>query len=240
MKAKVIVSFWTVIGLMALSAAAFTSTANIQADAVPKQGAAVKTSASRETSVAVMEERVLLPEIPTAELPSVQREQAIMETQIITLPEAEGKPEQGEGGYQGITHGMDWDAEESYMLAKIAMAEAEGEDTAGKALVMLVVLNRVWSDRFPDSIEEVIYEDGQFSPVANGRFDRVEPDEDCWKALAMIEVEGWNESMGATYFESKSDSEWHEENLLFLFQYGSHYFYTDKKEENHADRGQTD
>lgn len=32
---------------------------------------------------------------------------------------------------------MDWDAEDAYMLAKIAMAEAESEDTEGKALVML-------------------------------------------------------------------------------------------------------
>ena len=34
-----------------------------------------------------------------------------------------------------------WSDEDSYLLAKIAMAEAEGEDTAGKALVMCVVLN---------------------------------------------------------------------------------------------------
>ena len=46
---------------------------------------------------------------------------------------------------------LDWDADDSYRLAKIAMAEAEGEDTEGKALVILVVLNRVWSDDFPDT-----------------------------------------------------------------------------------------
>lgn len=38
---------------------------------------------------------------------------------------------------------MDWDSDDAYKLAKIAMAEAESEDTEGKALVMLVVLNRV-------------------------------------------------------------------------------------------------
>lgn len=74
----------------------------------------------------------------------------------------------------------DWDAEESYQLAKMAMAEAEGEDTEGKALVMLVILNRVWSDEFPDTIAEVIAEDGAFTPYSNGRYDSVEPDEDCW------------------------------------------------------------
>ncbi len=118
--------------------------------------------------------------------------------------------------------------EDSYLLAKIAMAEAESEDTRGKALVMLVVLNRVKSDGFPDSVESVIYQAKQFSPVASGRFDRVEPDVDCWQALSLIELDGWDESMGATYFESESESTWHEENLEFLFQHGNHYFYTDK------------
>ena len=61
--------------------------------------------------------------------------------------------------YQGDIPSMDWDTEDAYLLEKIAMAEAEGEGVEGKALVMLVVLNRVWSDRFPDTIEEVIFRD---------------------------------------------------------------------------------
>lgn len=130
---------------------------------------------------------------------------------------------------QGNIGSMDWDAEESYLLAKIAMAEAEDQDTEGKALVILVVLNRVWDSRFPDTIHDVIYEERQFSPVANGRFGRVEPNADCWQALSMIELDGWDESMGATYFESESESTWHEDNLQFLFQHGDHLFYTDKE-----------
>ncbi len=117
----------------------------------------------------------------------------------------------------------------AYLLMKIAMAEAEGEDTEGKALVIMVVLNRVNSSGFPDSIKKVIFQERQFSPVANGRFDRVEPDEDCQRALDMIQNGGWDESRGALYFESKSDSTWHEDNLQFLFRHGNHYFYTDRK-----------
>lgn len=82
---------------------------------------------------------------------------------------------------------MDWDSDDAYKLAKIAMAEAESEDTEGKALVMLVVLNRVWDDEFPDTIEEVIFQKGQFSPIGNGRYDEVEPDEDCYRALQLME-----------------------------------------------------
>lgn len=120
---------------------------------------------------------------------------------------------------------MDWDSDDAYRLAKIAMAEAESEDTEGKALVMLVVLNRVWDDEFPDTIEEVIFQKGQFSPISNGRYDEVEPDEDCYRALQLIQTGGWDESHGATYFESKSVSTWHSENLTFLFKHGKHYFY---------------
>lgn len=119
--------------------------------------------------------------------------------------------------------------EDAYLLAKLAMAEAEGEDTEGKALVMLVVRNRARSDEFPDTVKEVIYQEGQFSPISDGRFDMVEPDADCWDALKLVE-RGWDKSMGATYFESESDSTWHKDNLKFLFRHGAHSFYTDKGE----------
>lgn len=71
------------------------------------------------------------------------------------------------------------------MLCKIAMAEAEGEDVEGKALVMLVVLNRTKAEGFPDTVSDVIYEKGQFTPVANGRFQR-RSRQRCFEALQMI------------------------------------------------------
>lgn len=125
---------------------------------------------------------------------------------------------------------MDWDADDSYRLAKIAMAEAEGEDTEGKALVILVVLNRVWSDDFPDSIEGVITEGSQFSSYTDGRYDRVEPDADCYQALEMVQAEHWDESQGATYFERTTDeATWHNTTLKKLFTHGNHTFYTERK-----------
>lgn len=123
----------------------------------------------------------------------------------------------------------DWDADESYLLAKIAMAEAENQNVEGKMLVICVVLNRTWSREFPNSIKEVIYQPKQFSPIWNGRFDKVEPNEECWEALDMVMAGGWDESQGALYFESKSESTWHERNLQFLFKHGDHYFYKDKE-----------
>lgn len=153
------------------------------------------------------------------------------EAVIITQPETITKeePEKEESQIQS----MDWDGEESYLLAKIAMAEAEGESIEGKALVILVVLNRVWSNQFPDTIEEVILQEykgvHQFSVTMDGgRWWRVEPNEECYEALDLV-MSGWNESRNALYFESPSESAWHQEHLDFLFKYGNHYFYRDKE-----------
>ena len=69
------------------------------------------------------------------------------------------------------THAAEIDAsEDDYLLARIAMAEAEGEYTETKALVILTVLNRVRSGTFPDTVKEVIFQDKQFTPVSNGRW----------------------------------------------------------------------
>lgn len=116
---------------------------------------------------------------------------------------------------------------DAYLLMKIAMAEAEGEDVEGKALVMRVVLNRVRSGSFPDTVEAVIFQKNQFSPVIDGRFHRAEPDDSCRAALGLVKT-GWDGSGGALYFESKSDSTWHADNLRFLFRHGAHYFYTNR------------
>lgn len=111
------------------------------------------------------------------------------------------------------------------MLMKLAMAEAEGESIEGKALVMLVVLNRVWSDDFPGTIEAVIFQPKQFSPVEEGgRYYTTEPNEECWEALELV-MNGWDESGGALYFESCEGGSWHSENLEYLFQEGNHKFY---------------
>lgn len=140
-----------------------------------------------------------------------------------TSPETE--PEETAQPYQSMIHSRDWDGEDSEMLMKIAMAEAEGESVEGKALVMLVVLNRVWSDAFPDTIEEVIFQPRQFTPTApGGRYYTTEPDDGCREALALV-MDGWDESGGALYFESGGKDGWHSQNLEFLFQYGGHKFY---------------
>lgn len=128
--------------------------------------------------------------------------------------------------YPEFTYSKDWSAEESYLLAKIAMAEAEGCNTQTKTLIIMCVLNRVWSDEFPDTIEEVIFQENQFSPIDNGRWDRVEPNEDCYEAVKVVMEAKYDYSGGATYFENCADEDnWHSRNLEFLYESEGIRFY---------------
>ena len=60
-------------------------------------------------------------------------------------------------------------AEDLELMACIIQCEAEGEPYAGKLAVGSVVMNRVASSSFPNTVMGVIYQSGQFSPVASGR-----------------------------------------------------------------------
>lgn len=128
--------------------------------------------------------------------------------------------------YPEFTYSKDWSAKESYLLARIAMAEAEGCNTQTKTLIIMCVLNRVWSDEFPDTIEEVIFQENQFSPIDNGRWDRVEPNEDCYDAVKVVMEAKYDYSGGATYFENCADEDnWHSRNLEFLYESEGIRFY---------------
>ena len=115
--------------------------------------------------------------------------------------------------------------DDKYMLAKIAMAEAEGESTKSKALVIATVLNRVKSNEFPNTVKEVIFQKSQFTPTSNGRWEKVEPNDDCYKALNMV-LKGEINSQGSLYFESCSNANnWHSKNLKYLFEIDAFRFY---------------
>lgn len=89
--------------------------------------------------------------------------------------------------------------EELFLLQKIVMAEAEGEPYQGKVAVANVVLNRLRSANFPDTITKVIYQKSQFSPVADGRLKRVSPNDDTINAVNDA-LSGVKEVPDDTYF----------------------------------------
>jgi len=66
---------------------------------------------------------------------------------------------------------VSFDENDRYLLANLIYCEAGGEPYEGQVAVGSVVINRVLSSQFPDSVVGVIYQGGQFSPVASGRLD---------------------------------------------------------------------
>lgn len=73
-----------------------------------------------------------------------------------------------------------------YLLANLIYCEAGGEPYEGKVAVGSVVMNRVLSDQFPDTVVGVIYQSRQFSPVGSGRLDLAlttgMANDDCYRA----------------------------------------------------------
>lgn len=69
------------------------------------------------------------------------------------------------------TEGTYFTASEIDLLERLVEAEAGGEPYQGRVAVAQVVLNRVKSEKFPDSIKEVIYQPYQFEPVQIGTID---------------------------------------------------------------------
>ncbi len=65
------------------------------------------------------------------------------------------------------------DADETMLLAALIQCEAGGESYEGQVAVGAVVMNRVRSSAYPDTIHGVIYASGQFTPAMNGKVNRV-------------------------------------------------------------------
>lgn len=66
--------------------------------------------------------------------------------------------------------------EDLYWLSRAIYSESGNQPMKGRIAVGTVILNRVADEAFPDTIQEVIFAPGQFSPVANGTIYRT-PDE---------------------------------------------------------------
>ncbi|OCZ49709.1 cell wall hydrolase [Dehalobacter sp. TeCB1] len=91
-----------------------------------------------------------------------------------------------------------YDQEDVILLAKIIYAEARGESFEGQVAVGAVVLNRVESPKFPDTIREVIYQPGQFSAVLDRQID-LTPGDEAYQA-ALEALEGQDPSEGALFY----------------------------------------
>lgn len=122
---------------------------------------------------------------------------------------------------------------EYHILTRIVEAEAGNLDQKSKILVANVILNRMKHDEFPDTVEEVVFQNVkgavQFSPIADGRYYSVRIAESTKESVDRA-LAGEDYSQGALYFMERSMSasgnvRWFDECLTKLFKYESHEFF---------------
>jgi N-acetylmuramoyl-L-alanine amidase len=110
-----------------------------------------------------------------------------------------------------------------YLLAKLIYGEARGEVFEGQVAIAAVVMNRVRSPLFPNTVAGVIYEPGAFTAVSDGQF-YLQPDQNAYKA-AQLALDGWDPTYGALYYfnPATATSPWIW-SRPYLMTIGSHRF----------------
>ena len=110
--------------------------------------------------------------------------------------------------------------EEINLIALVTMAEAEGESEEGKRLVIDVILNRLDSSRFPNTIYDVLYAKNAFECLWNGRIDRCYVRDDIRQLV--IEELRYRTNSNIHYFRA---NHYHGFGTPVV-QVGNHYFST--------------
>lgn len=116
---------------------------------------------------------------------------------------------------------------EKQILLRIASAEAE--DAEGMRKVLEVVLNRVESPNYPNSIEEVVFQDYpciQFESTENGRYEAAAITKEAYEAFNRINSVGVQDSRVIAFenVNSRTLNKWYE----YLYTVGDHRFYCEK------------
>ena len=111
----------------------------------------------------------------------------------VKVLENEGKKPNGNSNYT---------SSDLYLLAKCIYAEARGESYTGQVAVGAVVLNRVKSSSFPNTISGVIYQRHAFTAVSDGQIN-LSPDQTAMNA-AQDAMNGWDPTYGCLYYYNPS------------------------------------
>lgn len=128
----------------------------------------------------------------------------------------------------GVPSEPAYSQEDLYWLSRIISAESQGESLEGKLAVGTVVLNRVASEEFPNTIYDVIFDRKwgvQFQPVANGTVYN-EPTQESVLAAKLV-LEGARAAGDSLYFLAPdlTDNHWIMENREYITTIGCHWFY---------------
>ena len=132
------------------------------------------------------------------------------------------------GGAAVTSPGADYDAVDLYWLSRVISAESRGESLAGQMAVGNVVLNRVESREFPNTIPGVIFDrvDGvQFEPVANGTVYQAPTPQSVEAARRVLDGEVVLQDALYFYAPALSQGVWINANRTYHSTIGCHRFY---------------
>ncbi len=101
-------------------------------------------------------------------------------------------------GALGVSNSTSQSSSDLYLLAKCVYAEARGEPYVGQVAVAAVILNRVESPEFPNTISGVIYQPWAFTAVHDGQIN-LEPNDTAYQA-AKDALNGWDPTYGCLYY----------------------------------------
>lgn len=129
----------------------------------------------------------------------------------------------------GSSIGIPLSNDDYQVLLKIVQAEAGICDEEGRILVANVIINRVRSSRFPNSVRSVVYAPSQFSPVSNGSINSVKVT-DTTRQCVNRALQGEDYSQGALYFMNRGGARgkavsWFDSHLTYLFSHDGHEFF---------------
>ena len=167
-----------------------------------------KEKAAKQNEVSSLQSQLttLMGKVNTLESELIQTGEDITKAQSDLVVAQKKEKEQAVQQVSQTGASMSASDSELALLAAIIQCEAGGESHTGKVAVGAVIMNRVRSSQFPNSITEVVYQSGQFSPVASGILSSVLSQgarSDCYQA-AQEALAGSNPIGSALYFNSGS------------------------------------
>lgn len=128
-----------------------------------------------------------------------------------------------------IHYRLKLDVKSRRILERIVEAEAGDQDIKGRQMVANVVINRIRSKKFPNTVKGVVFAHRQFSPIANGSYYRVSVSEKTKQAVERA-LRKKDNTGGALYFMYRAGSDignirWFDRDLKKLCKYGCHEFF---------------
>jgi N-acetylmuramoyl-L-alanine amidase len=177
----------------------------------------IRTANNKWDDLILVGQQFTIPTEGTA--PSAQASQSASSKEAATQSQSKPKAPEAKPAQQA-SKASSYEAD---LLSRLVRAEAQGESYSGKLAVAQVVMNRTVSGQFPSSVEGVIYQSGQFSPVSNGSINRA-ADSDSIRAANAAIAQGGDPNGALFFYNPKTATQSWNSTRPVVNQIGNHVF----------------